>query len=124
MEGRDTLRSNIDIVSEVAASHSLDRLSNSTMTTIVPNSQENIPVGEQARQELPQDRNVNPSGFTPLMEKSAKKPSGVNPSDTMAQSLISKANGIKKNSKQFSSSGFNMILFVDNATLLGDYGRE
>ena len=120
MEGRDTLRSNIDIVSEVAASHSLDRLSNSTMTTIVPNSQENMPVGEQARQELPQDRNVNP----PLMEKSAKNPSGVNPSDTMAQSLISKANGIKKNSKQFSSSGFNMILFVDNATLLGDYGRE
>ena len=122
MERRDTSRSNIDMISEVAAGHSvdsLDRLSNSTTTTILLNSQENIPVGEKARHELPQDRNVNPP-----MDKSAQNPSGGNPSNTMARSLISKANGIKKNSKQFSSSGFNMILFVDNATLLGDYDRE
>ena len=127
MERRDTSRSNIDMISEVAAGHSvdsLDRLSNSTTTTILLNSQENIPVGEKARHELPQDRNINPSAFTPPIGQSAQNPSGGNPSETMARSLISKANGIKKNSKQFSSSGFNMILFVDNATLLGDYDRE
>ena len=34
-----------------------------------------------------------------------------------------KGGGMKKNSKQFSSAGFNMILIIDNATVFGDYYR-
>ena len=34
-----------------------------------------------------------------------------------------KSGGITKNSKQFSSAGFNMILIIDNATVFGDYYR-
>ena len=124
MERRDTLRSISELVeeslesgydpigrvpvltSEVSEPYNvayrpLERPSNPCPPNSIGNSQENIlPEGQQVRQ----GKNLVPPSW--------------------ARPLYSKANGIKKNSKQFSSSGFNMLLFVDNATLLGDYGRE
>ena len=125
MERRDTLRSISELVEESLESgydpigrvpvltfelsepynvayQPLERPSNPCPPNSIGNSHENIrsPKGQQVRQ----GKNLVPPGW--------------------ARPLYSKANGIKKNSKQFSSSGFNMLLFVDNATLLGDYGRE
>lgn len=121
MERRDTLRSISELVEESTESgfdplghvailtseasepynvayRPLGRPSNPCPPNSAGNSQENIPEDQQVRQR----RKIFP------------------PAD-WARPLYSKANGIKKNSKQFSSSGFNMLLFVDNATVLGDY---
>ena len=80
------------------------------MPIIDPNCLENLSEDEKIiEDQFPEGRNqiIGPMG----------------PTGTNSGYSIGKANGIKKNSKQFSSSGFNMLLFVDNATLLGDYGR-
>ena len=122
MERRDTLRSISELVEESVESgfnpigrvsiltsefsepnfayRPLERPSKPCPPNSVENSRENIPEDDQVKN----GRNLVPPEWS--------------------RPLCSKANGIKKNSKQFSSSGFNMLLFVDNATLLADYGRE
>ena len=122
MERRDTLRSISELAEESVESgfdpigrvailtsevlepnvayRPVKRPSNPCPPNSVANSQENIPEDDQVKN----GRNLVPTEWS--------------------RPFYSKSKGIKKNSKQFSSSGFNMLLFVDNANLLADYGRE
>ena len=69
---------------------------------------------------LQPDTNIQP--IDPLNAPPNEQADQVN---TQMHSMFTKlkGGGMKKNSKQFSSAGFNMILIIDNATVFGDYYR-